>query len=173
MGGRILNPMRGSWWHRLLSALLAVWFVLSVAEPAWLHACPMHGGRSAAASVATVDPVGAGAHAMTHCGAHAPTDAMASERETAPRTHAPADVHHVSHPPAGGPHGGPHDGAHPCTCLGACCAAIPALLPASPVTVTALVTLAPVTSTGRPEHEYVAGWVDFVLPFATAPPSRG
>jgi hypothetical protein len=33
--------------HRLLGALCALWFAISVAEPALLHACPMHDGTAA------------------------------------------------------------------------------------------------------------------------------
>jgi hypothetical protein len=35
----------------------------------------------------------------------------------------------------------------------------------------ALAVLVVVPRAARPEHEYVAAWVDFVLPYATAPPS--
>ena len=63
--------------------------------------------------------------------------------------------------------------AHVCTCLGACCAAV-AVLPSGPAAISVVsVGRAAVVFTGRPEHEYVAAWVDFVLPFATAPPSQG
>ncbi len=59
---------------------------------------------------------------------------------------------------------------HCCTCLGACCAAV-AVLPVHPsVDVVATTEWTFVPPTARPEHEYVAAWVDFVLPFATAPP---
>ena len=131
--------MRRSSWHRALSALLAVWFGVFVAEPAWLHACPVH------------SPAGAGGHA-----AHAPTG------------HHPPAHHHARaghHVPASGGEGAPHQ----CTCPGACCAVSPQALPAVALHAALAVTVA-AADRGRPEHEYVAAWVDFVLPFAHAPP---
>ncbi len=94
-----------------------------------------------------------------------------------------AAVHEMAAMVQPGEHGGvgaghaPHSGrpaaAHLCTCLGACCAAV-AVLPVGPAPVAvAVVERATVVFTGRPEHEYVAAWVDFVLPFATAPPLQG
>lgn len=66
-----------------------------------------------------------------------------------------------------------HGPQHGCTCLGACCTAV-AVLPTPPTPVTlAMVEEAVLIPTGRPDHEYVAAWVDFVLPFATAPPTQG
>jgi hypothetical protein len=41
--------MRRSFWHRALAALMAGWLAIVMAEPAVLHACPMHGGAHAAA----------------------------------------------------------------------------------------------------------------------------
>lgn len=35
------------WSSRLFSACLAVWFVLSVGEPSFVHLCPTHGGAAA------------------------------------------------------------------------------------------------------------------------------
>jgi len=63
-----------------------------------------------------------------------------------------------------------HHAGHACSCPGPCCAAATTPLPAVSLE---LVLGAPVVVArpGRPEHEYVAAWVDFVLPYATAPPS--
>ena len=36
------------WLRRPLAALIAVWFVLVMVEPAALHSCPVHGGHAAA-----------------------------------------------------------------------------------------------------------------------------
>lgn len=58
----------------------------------------------------------------------------------------------------------------PCTCLGDCCCAVPAALPAPRVVVT-LLAATRIPTIGRPQHDYVAAWSDFVLPFATAPPA--
>ena len=41
--------MRRSFWHRALSAFLAAWLAIVMAEPAALHTCPTHGGSHAAA----------------------------------------------------------------------------------------------------------------------------
>ncbi len=74
--------------------------------------------------------------------------------------------------PHGASHGGSR-GARCCTCAAACCAPV-AALPVHPRAETVLTAeRAFVAPTGRPEHEYVSAWVDFVLPFATAPPTRG
>jgi hypothetical protein len=57
-----------------------------------------------------------------------------------------------------------------CTCIGDCCGVIPSALPAQRVVATiAARVLAPTSA--RSEHEYVAAWVDFVLPFSTGPPA--
>ncbi len=64
----------------------------------------------------------------------------------------------------------PDDEASYCTCLGVCNGVSPvAVVPAAAApSATVRVTNA---RPGRPQHEYMAGWVDFVLPFATAPPT--
>jgi hypothetical protein len=38
--------MRRSWVARCFASLFAVWFAVSLAEPAMLHACPMHGAHA-------------------------------------------------------------------------------------------------------------------------------
>jgi hypothetical protein len=57
--------MRRSWLERCASVLLAFWLVVNLAEPASLHACPMHGGGATAGSSA---PAAGGGHnhAATH-----------------------------------------------------------------------------------------------------------
>ncbi len=57
--------MRRSPAHRILGALLALWFALVMGEPVSLHACPMHDGVAAGGS----HHAGAMAHASAH---HAP-----------------------------------------------------------------------------------------------------
>jgi hypothetical protein len=88
--------------------------------------------------------------------------------------HSPAGAGHASH---GASHGASHHGApashgagHTCTCPGPCCASAVTPLPAA-AALPALAVLVVVPRAARPEHEYVAAWVDFVLPYATAPPS--
>ena len=43
--------MRRSWSGRLFATLLAFWFAFSLAEPAALHSCPMHGASATSAHV--------------------------------------------------------------------------------------------------------------------------
>jgi hypothetical protein len=139
--------MRGTWWHRALSAVMAVWFGLFVAEPAWLHACAVHSPGAAADHARAPEP----AARASHC---ADSVADAAPRDSAPGHHVPAS-----------------DGtSHRCTCPGACCAVSAPALPA--VTVQPVLdALVAAVDRGRPQHEYVAAWVDLGLPFATAPPS--
>jgi hypothetical protein len=58
--------MRRHWSSRLFSACLAVWFVLSVGEPSFVHLCPMHGGGA----VEHAGMGGAHAHGAHGHGAH-------------------------------------------------------------------------------------------------------
>lgn len=135
--------MRRPWWHRALSACLTVWFALVMVEPSPLHSCPMHSGGHAAIDAATAtSAAGHGAHGVA---------AEHSAGRAVPET--PAQ-----------PRG------HVCTCLGDCSGSVAARAPEAH---TALVSLTRPTrvTPGRPQHEYVAAWVDFVLPFATAPPA--
>ena len=53
--------MRRSWVARWFASLFAVWFAVSLAEPAMLHACRMHGMHTAGA--ASMAPVHAAHHA--------------------------------------------------------------------------------------------------------------
>jgi hypothetical protein len=39
--------MRRSWFGRVFASLFAFWFAISLAEPAALHSCPMHGTDAA------------------------------------------------------------------------------------------------------------------------------
>lgn len=133
--------MRRPWWHSAGSALLGLWFALVMVEPAALHSCPMH--SQGHAHVAAGDPAAAHGEAS-----HGTLDGAAVDRHPVP-----------SHP-----------GAKVCTCLGDCSGSLAARLPDAHVAVAALTRLTQVVP-GRPQHEYVAAWVDFVLPFATAPPA--
>ena len=78
-----------------------------------------------------------------------------------------AGHHGVASEHTSGPDGAPHL----CSCPGTCSAvSTPALAAATLQPVVDVPTA--VADPGRPAHEFVAAWVDFVLPFATAPPSR-
>lgn len=134
---------------RLVAAWLACWVPLVLVDGRVLHACPMHDGMPDAAMTA-----------MMHASGSSTSRALAAMAQTAGRAH-------------GMPRSGHPAAAHLCMCLGACSAAV-AVLPGGPASVTvAVVERAAVMFTGRPEHDYVAAWVDFVLPFSTAPPSQG
>ena len=62
------------------------------------------------------------------------------------------------------------DAPHACTCLGHCCASTPVNVARSAESSFDFSLTGPFESTGRPQHEFVAAWVTFILPFATAPP---
>jgi hypothetical protein len=121
-----------------------------MAEPAALHACAMHAGVMHAGAGSVV-------HGASHA-AHAPDTAGAD------------DAHHRNRTAedAPGPGTSAPDGRVTCTCLGHCSSTTPLVLGAlAPDLASLLPTL---LNPGRAAHEYVAAWVDFVLPFATAPP---
>jgi hypothetical protein len=42
--------MHRSVWSRVFAAFVAIWFTVNMVEPAWLHACPVHGGLAIAAA---------------------------------------------------------------------------------------------------------------------------
>ncbi len=54
-----IDGMRRHWLVRTVTAVLAVWFAVKVAEPVTLHACPVHDGITASANPS-------GAHGDTH-----------------------------------------------------------------------------------------------------------
>jgi len=136
----------------VLPALLAAWIAVLLAEPAALHACAMHSGAMHARGA------GAAAHGASHA-AHAPA-AAAGSHDADHRTHAAEEA---LTPGTSAP-----DGRAACTCLGHCSSTTPLVLGAlAPDLASLLPTL---LHPGRLAHEYVAAWVDFVLPFATAPP---
>lgn len=66
--------MRRSLWHRAFAAVMAAWLAIVMAEPAVLHACPMHGGAHAA-----IESGSASAMTMAHGAA-----AQSSDRPSHP-----------------------------------------------------------------------------------------
>ena len=66
--------MRRSLWHRALAAVMAAWLAIVMAEPAVLHACPMHGGVGMTHAASAAHGV---AMEMTHHAASAPADSPA------------------------------------------------------------------------------------------------
>ena len=131
------------WWQRAASVCLAVWLVVAGMDLPVLHLCAMHGV----------------AHRVGYAGApgssagHAEQAGGSSAGQVADREQVPA-----------------HAGAA-CTCLGACSGATPQTPPPPPALVLDSAVAAAAVVPGRPAHEYVAAWADFVLPFSTAPPA--
>jgi len=140
----------------LLAALLTAWFAVLVAEPAALHACAMHAGATGSAS-----------HTASHAASHA-----ASHTAHAPvATSGAPGIGHQHHAPesaAAGDASAP-EGSAACTCLGHCSGTAPLVLGSlAPDLRVPLVSALP--RPARPTHQFLAAWVAFVLPFATAPP---
>lgn len=146
MGPRRSRPR----WQRIVAACLAAWFAVASADLPALHACGMHVGGTVMIGTAAAADVGTAHADMPGTMAHATAG------------HAPRHAH-------GPAHGLTHAG-HLCTCLGACCGASAATRPGLATLVLQPAVPTPRVAPGRPSHEYVAAWVDFVLPFATAPP---
>lgn len=125
---------------RVLRALLAVWFVLSVGEPSVVRICPMH--ASAAAELAD-----AGLGGMAHHSAG----------------------HHAHHDASGHSHSS-REHQHHCTCIDCCVASSPSALAARGVeleTLRIVAVVAPLPSSNgfaalaEPAH---------LLPPSTGPP---
>lgn len=141
-----MHPAAGRrWWQRALACCLALWFVAVATELPVAHACAMHDAAPAAVGHALAGHTLAGHAAVGY-----------------------AAVRHAAH-------GAPHAPDHPqrggaCTCLGHCCGSPSVLPPASAEAWAVHTDAAPAPAPGRPHHEYVAAWADFVLPFSTAPP---
>lgn len=141
-------------WFRSLTALFGVWFVLATTEVTSLHACPMHDGPPAGMS-GTGHESGAATAGTAMAGT-----AMAGMDMSS----------HAGHSMPGDGTGTPDD-HHSCTCISTCCAATvtPLAATAESLRIAAQYTSAPAISTTAPESPRVV-WIDFVLPFANAPP---
>lgn len=153
-------------WHRILATLMALWLVVNTTEPALLHACPMHGGAMHGGAMhggalhADSAAAGGGSHAPPSDVRAEPAGGTSTARDPgAPTAAVDAPAQDAHHPPGTA-----------CTCLGDCSGGTAMPLAGEPPTVLAAALLGAPIPPGRPEHEYVAAWVDFVLPFGTAPP---
>ena len=135
---------------RVLRALLAIWFVLSIGEPSVVRICPMH--ATAAAELADADlgampgPMGseeAAHHAGGHHASHgAPTHSHSSQQ------------HH-----------------HHCTCINSCVgSASSALLAATRVQVEAPAVVAVVDQAASPSDGPALDEPPHLLPPGTGPP---
>jgi hypothetical protein len=144
--------MRRSGTNRWIGLVLgALWCAAFAARPTLL-ACPM-GAHHAAPSHSTgadPDPIVADHDAHALHVASGPAD-VSSNAAIPDAPDAPA-----------------HD--TPCDCLGHCCATS-VIAPGAWSSTLAASYRDPAPVPGLPQHEFVAHWVDFVLPFATAPPS--
>jgi hypothetical protein len=138
---------------RLAHAFLGlVWCGTVAARPVALP-CPMGGHGREHAHVATAQPPSSHASVAAHGHHHV----AAVQVESGPTDAAPA----VPAPAAP---------AHSCDCLAHCCAsavAAPAQFAQTIATAERHNDSAPL----RAQSEHVAAWVDFVLPYAIAPPS--
>jgi hypothetical protein len=113
-------------------------------------------------ALVTVEPAALHAcpmHSGGHAGARAHADSEGQQAD------------HAGHQAvAGAPDSQAPSSGHSCTCLGDCSGTLVARVPEGHVALVALLA-PPKVAPGRPQHEFVAAWVDFVLPFATAPPT--
>ena len=144
----IFSSMHRPFWYRAVAAVMAVWLAIVMAEPAALHACPMHGGVMHGV---------AGAGTRSAAGAAGASDAAAA--------HAAMGHDAASHErPA-------HGTGYQCTCLGRCTAPVGAAAPAAAVALLPTVETSATRDAGLPDFEYVPVAAAHVLPFANGPPT--
>ncbi len=155
---------------RLLAALLLGWLPFVLGDGLQVHGCAtqsMAGAHALHASASVAHPEHA--HHAASTTVAAASSAHAHEAASAPSAHAHG-AHHAA-PTASLPAEHDAPGSHDCDCIGQCCpSAIAAVaLPETPSVSVRFV--ASVDAPTHPTHQRVAAWVDFVLPFATAPPA--
>jgi hypothetical protein len=174
--------VRRSLASRCFGTLLALWFAISIAEPQWLHACPMHNAPAGA-------DAGAGAHGGHHAGTgtgdashaspsgHSAHGAGATRDAASPAAHhadadvadtgalAAADVADAGTPAPSHDHAAAH-----CLCLGDCAPGVAVTLGTMPeLPVATVVVIEP--RGALPRADYVPVVRERTLPFATAPPA--
>lgn len=163
--------MRRSLAGRCFGTLLALWFAISIAEPQWLHACPMHNAPASGDAPA-------GAHGGHHAGAGTGDASHASRSghsaHGAGATHdaaSPAGPHAAAAPaPAPAPAPSHDHAASHCLCLGDCAPGVAVTLGTMPELPVATVVV--IESRGAlPRAGYVPVVRERTLPFATAPPA--
>jgi hypothetical protein len=69
-------------WERAIAAFMAIWLAVVVAEPAFLHACPMHGGQLAVASTNGAQHSAGHMHGAASAPSNAPAQAPAHHQCT-------------------------------------------------------------------------------------------
>jgi hypothetical protein len=134
---------------RVLRALLAVWFVLTVGEPSVLRTCPKHASAAAELAEAGFDSL-----APSHPSAHAAHAAGDHHGAHGARTNAPAPSHHQHH----------------CTCINCCVGAASAALAAPHVQLAPAQVVA--VAAHRPSWRDVPAFQEppHLLPPGTGPP---
>lgn len=151
--GRVAFSMLARVRSRWIGAFLGALWSAAVVAPPGLIACPMvsHADIHATATVsgnATAAQASVGDHAH-----HAPSE-HAAERVTSTVESSGERTHDV----------------HPCDCLGSCCGSAPQ----TSCVVSVAIVAAQVAARLHPavtRTAYLSDWNDFVLPFATAPPT--
>jgi hypothetical protein len=135
--------------RRLGSALLGIWFIALTMNLVSAHDCPMHDMAPVTADAAAAAPSDAPGNAHAMHGGHA-HEADAGQAPASP---------------------GEHDAGHGCSCISHCCTAAAPLHAAESTVSFATIVAKSATPPGRSQQEFMAAWVDFVLPFSTAPPA--
>jgi hypothetical protein len=163
------------WYVRGLAALWSLWLVVVLTEPAGLAACPMHNGvmpaAPAAASAVIPDTPGPAATMPAPHHDHAAmqgAQVAAVHTDDAAAQNAEAQGADAQSAEAPAPS---HDGHPCCTCLGACCMMMPAVMPASSITL-ADVTLRARTSPTPAYRTIRAARRVFAQPYAIGPPEQ-
>jgi hypothetical protein len=64
-------------WERVFAAVMAVWLAVVVAEPAFLHSCPMHGSAHSIAPAAVSPTTAAHEHHAPSTASEAPSEPVA------------------------------------------------------------------------------------------------
>ena len=153
--------MRTSPVQRWLALVLACWLSLVQSDAGVFHAC--NSGSAPQAAVAVATPANHAAHSAHDAhAAHGHQDGVAPAATTPQVSDSDSSEHPDSH--------GSHHGDTECHCLGHCCPVAPTEMPVAHDFALATVRRVDVVQPGRAQHAFMASWVDFVLPFATAPP---
>jgi hypothetical protein len=134
--------MHRSWPQRVLAVLFAAWFVLAVAEPVPVHACPMHDGLAAPG------------HSM-HSGT--------------PPVHA-HHAYHDAVPDNGDRLPSPRNAHQGCTCIGCCAGGSPVVVRSGAEYPQVLVTIDPHVAYSR-DSTNPAPTFPHRLPFSNGPPT--
>lgn len=143
--------MRRSCVARTFASVFAVWFAMTLAEPAALHACPMHGATAAGHAHDAVARGAADHHADMHGRVMHHASALGETGSTGASGHQHA--------------------ARYCTCMGACAvSSASAALPAS-VDIMQRVVIYATRSPRLTLRAHAIGPRPFFLPWSNGPPA--